>query len=1663
MNKVISFFKKIFKVIMWMMISFVLLFIVIAVLIQIPAIQTKLVHSATSFISNKTHTRVDIKNISISFPKSVVIEGIYLEDVKKDTLVYAGEARVNISFSDLLNKQIHVSSFTLSGVNLNLNRTETDSLFNYNFLLTAFSDTTNQKKAEPEKKSKWAFSIDNVNLKNIQFHYNDDYGGMNVAANISHLKLKMDQIDLVKSIYDIDELLIEHLTTSVLVKKITKTDDKKSDNVLPKITANKIRINNTTIIYGDSVSKQSLLARVTQLNLKDAALDLQKQIVTLDNFYLAKSKIQYHRNEKALSDTTIVVANTSTEKNDWKVSVKSIILDDNSLAYRIVNKPEIKNVFDASKLNYNHIILAAKDFYYSTAKTEVSIKKFTAIDQNNFSITKFETDFRMDQHSITAKNLKVKTSYSSIDADLNIRYSSLNSLKDSFQFMIVNADMKNISIKNSDIIYFSPQLVKQPFFKNGMNITTVSGLISGPVNNLKGKNLVFHTGVNTILKTDFTIAGLPDVKTANFNFPNLKVNSGKKDITMMVGPSIPKSIELPENISMQIVFKGQLKSFVATMGMGCSFGAANVFATIDKNEKFTSKVTITNFNLGSLLKNDTLFGPVSLTAEANGHGLDKNTIKAKINANVSQIYINKYTYHHLNVAGNISGQEFEGKINLNDDNAVFDFDGLVNFNPNQEHYKFRFDLQGADLQKLNFTKDDIRVGLVAVADLKGGSVTKLNGNAGITKIFIAHDEKKYMLDSLLFASINEPNKSELTISSAIIAVKYNGTFSPVDLPDELSKFMNNYFPFLDSVQLEKKSEVQNFNFEIKLKNHPVLSEVIFPELKEFDPGLIKGSFDSQKKELKLNAVLKKLVYGTTEIKDFVIDVNADSNALNYKISSSTISSSQFKLDNFLVDGKLADNTLFSNISSIDSNQNKKLLIRSQITKNGANYKLMLDPNEFYLMNDRWNIAADNYIEFGKQGFLIHHLFINKTESQINIASVHDQFNDDLNIVIKNFKLDEISEIVKKDTSLVKGNVDGNVFLKRINKTYGIIADAKISNLVIREVPIGNLSVKAENPTQERFNIDVNLSGADNNLTATGYFIPKGGDNSINIKAAIQSLSLKTVQAFSFGAITEASGNLTGNFSIAGSAATPDLTGELTFNNVFIKPAALNNQLHLKHETVQLKKDGIYFHSFTILDPNQHTAIINGAIKMEHFKNFIFSLNVNTHDFLVFNTTAKDNKVFFGRMIIDSKIDVNGPLSLPIVNARVKVKKGSNFTFAVPEQKLTTDIGLDVVEFEDSLKINSILYGEKKKEKQKSLLTGFDISSIIEIDKQATLRLLLDPSSNDSLVVKGEAALSFSIDRSGKMSLTGAYNINDGSYIVSMESVIKRKFEIAPGSTIIWNGDPLDADISINAIYSVRASPIDLVADQMAGLSEADKNAYKQRYPFFVLLKLRGAILHPEISFEIQLPPEDKGILGGAVNAKLNMLNEDPSALNKQVFALLVLGRFIQENPLQTETSATAAAVRTTVGKFLSAQLNQWSSKVVPGVELNFDVQSYDDYETGQAEGRTQVDIGVKKQLFNERLTVQVGGVVDVEGEKAKQNSASEITSDVTVEYKITKDGRYRLKGFRHNQYEGAIEGALVETGVGVLYVRDFNKWKEFFKSPKKLSDSLKKINNDSIK
>jgi len=1421
---------KAIKVIAWVFMSILLLLLAIALIVQIPAVQLKIAKYATGWITDKTHGRVEIGDFRIKFPKTIVIKSLYVEDLTKDTLASIGLFKIDLNFSALLHQKVQIHSLDLEDVVIHISRSKQDSLFNYDYLINAFSSESKgpQKPALP-----WSVNLRKFQLKNLNVRFDDNHTNAHLA--------------------------------------------------------------------------------------------------------------------------------------------------------------------------FRQIMLLANNLHYSAAKMGVSVTKF-------------------------------QLAHSSFEGDLALSYDSLGSLMKNPAHTKVQIRVKKVLILNADVLAFLPGLDSLPYFKNPMGVTTFAGEISGPLTNLKGKGIDIRAGGSTRLNANFTIVGMPDYKTATYDFPFIRIHSGRKDLAL--AGDFSANMEFPETIDLVAVLKGKLKAFKASGNMTSSFGNGRFTGGLDEREHFTAMVELDAFDLGRLLKKPDLMGTMTLQAKADGHGLSIRTIRSKLDVTASQFNLNHYNYHNLVLHGDIAGMGFDGSIKLQDENAAFDFKGKVDLNGKQAIAQFRLDLKGADLKKLHFMTTDTRMAFSVVADLKGEMPSRLNGQATVKDILVMHEGVKYPLDSIFVQTTNKPGSNSLEVHSKLIDLQYDGSIFPTEMAEAVLTFIHPYFSIPVQVTNKKADNTAVFTFKIQLHNHPMLSNVFFPLLYEFRPGLIQGSFNAPKNELKLTAEMDKITYGGMTVNGMSLDVHSDSKAISYSLSCKELYNTSMKMNKITLEGELANQLILAKLSAFKEKK-QMLSVASNIRMHGKNFQISIDPASIDLMGDTWTVAPDNYMEFGQQGFLIHHLYLENKGKQVWITSAHDRFNDDLSLKVNRFKLDDISRIMEQDTSFVKGVLNGDILLKRTGDTYGIVADATLDNLIVKNIPIGNITLNATNTGNGRFDMVAALTGESNHLTAKGFYAPNAASQTINLNADIQSLSLETVKAFSFGAIKEASGNLSGHFSVGGNLSKPEVTGELTFEDALINPTFLNSRLSLKHERILLEKDGIHFNQFTMLDVKNHPATIDGTIQMNQFSNPVLSLRIDTKDFLLFNTGPRDNALFYGKMLIDSRIDINGSLSMPVVNARIKLKKGSNMTFAMPAETFTNDKGEDVVEFVDTVREKSILFRTAKKETPKSSLKGFDVSSILEIDEQASIKLLIDPTSSDSLVVKGEAALSFSLDRSGKMSLTGTYLLKQGDYQISLEQLVNRKFKIESGSTIIWYGDPMSASISIDAVYTVNALPIDLINSQMSTTTAITS---KQRYPFLVYLKLRGSIQKPDISFEIQLRPEDRGILDGVVQAKLNLLNENPSDLNKQVFALLVLGRFVQENPFQNEATGLASAARNTVSTLLSSQLNQWSSKLVPGVEMNFDIQSYEDYQSGSAEGRSQLNLGVKKQLFNERLSVQVGGKIDMEGERAKQNSVSDLASDVAVEYKLTKDARFRLKGFRQNLFEGAIEGQMVETGVGLIFVRDFNSW-----------------------
>jgi hypothetical protein len=265
---------------------------------------------------------------------------------------------------------------------------------------------------------------------------------------------------------------------------------------------------------------------------------------------------------------------------------------------------------------------------------------------------------------------------------------------------------------------------------------------------------------------------------------------------------------------------------------------------------------------------------------------------------------------------------------------------------------------------------------------------------------------------------------------------------------------------------------------------------------------------------------------------------------------------------------------------------------------------------------------------------------------------------------------------------------------------------------------------------------------------------------------------------------------------------------------------------------------------------------------------------------------------------------------------------------------------------------------------------------------------------------------------------------------------------------------MSANIDITAIYKTEAPPLDLVQQQLSGgLSSQEVNMYKQKIPFNTLLKLNGELMKPEITFDITMDDKNPSVATSVIDntkAKLSQIRNEPSELNKQVFALLLLNRFVGENPFESSVGTSAETMaRQSVSRILSQQLNNLASNLISGVDLNFDLDSSEDYSSGQKNTRTDLNVDISKRLLNDRLKVTVGSNFGLEGEARQNEQMTNIAGDVSIDYSLSKDGRYLLRAYRKNQYQVALQGQIVETGVGFVISLDYDKFREIFEKKKR--------------
>lgn len=316
-------------------------------------------------------------------------------------------------------------------------------------------------------------------------------------------------------------------------------------------------------------------------------------------------------------------------------------------------------------------------------------------------------------------------------------------------------------------------------------------------------------------------------------------------------------------------------------------------------------------------------------------------------------------------------------------------------------------------------------------------------------------------------------------------------------------------------------------------------------------------------------------------------------------------------------------------------------------------------------------------------------------------------------------------------------------------------------------------------------------------------------------------------------------------------------------------------------------------------------------------------------------------------------------------------------------------------------------------------------------------------------VAGDAELTINQQPGGQMNMQGKFTIDNGEYQLTISRVIKRKFAVQQGSSIQWNGSPTDANIDLTALYKVETTAEAI----LAGSQTSNKGAYKQKLPFEVYLILKKKLLQPAISFKLDMPAKEQNVFSGVVYARIKQINLNESELNKQVMGLLFLSQFVPQDPLSSGSGSGTlfdyeSAARSTAGSLVSQQLNSLIASRFKKIDVNFEVDSRADYSSGDKSNTTDLKVNVSRTMFNDRYTISVGSTFAIEGSEQHKRNTSGLAGNYSAEYKLTRDGRYRLKAYRKDQYEVGTSGQVIQTGINLGVYLDFNKYREILKKKK---------------
>nr|MCR4583119.1 translocation/assembly module TamB [Prevotella sp.] len=1388
--------------------------------------------------------------------------------------------------------------------------------------------------------------------------------------------------------------------------------------------------------HREMVRASRLAATINLFSLLHGQLDFSSIQVFGAHVNLTKAHAEAPLNCQFVLDS---LASRDTTHTPLHLKVHTLVISRSSFNYDQLDKPHASSTLDPLHLAFSDISAHVGLNLLTDDSLNVNIKRLALKEQSGLTIDKLALKLTAGRQAAQLRDFTLDMPSSRLHSDSLTASYTLRGDSMKLQSTTYNGRISDTHITPSDLRCF---LEKLKYFQKSVNIDLAVG---GTEEAMAVHALNLYTDASEVrLRASGSISQLQARPQWHSSISELTITDNIIDYlhkNILTLPDVLRRVSLFQaNGEMDGDLTGNA---VAQVRLNTNVGKADVNLE-KKGTHVSGHVATSNLLLGQLLDNSQL-NTVDADVHIDGTLMQGAQPSITVDGLVRHIDYGGYTYRNIDVDLTYDKGNVMGKLAVDDPNLTATLEGVLENGRDEKapkHYSLHGTVGHLATQTLHLTDKwgDARLSANIEADFTGHALNDAQGSLRLANVVFTQPEKPdYRLDNLLLTTGFEEHLHYMTLVSDFAKAELRGSFDYNTLTQSITNFVGSRLPTLPGLPPVSNKTDNDFLLRLQLYKTDWLQLLAGTDFTISHPVTLDARVCDPLRTINVNASLPAFTYNGSPYADAEIHITTPLDTMRCNVSLEKIMDDGLRL-HLGVDANAADNNLNTSLSWDNGATTGRMsgqlnsitqLYRNQWEKPEAHVRVM--PSHLIVNDTTWMVEPSDIL-YSANHLLVDRFTIHNRGQHIIIDGMaSDSPLDALTVDLNEVEVGYILDLVNFHVVAFSGKATGQARLSSLfGGTLQAGARLDVTDFKFERGRMGTLHAQVD-WNNELKQLDIRAladDGPEAQTDISGYVSPER--NWLELNFGARGTYVDFMHSFTESFLSSITGHANGQLQLGGSLDALNLTGKLAIEGE-ATITALNTTYQLQRDTVVFIPNEIRLGNLRLTDKYGNSGVLTGTLTHQDLTRLGFDLNVRADNLLAYDFSDFGGSNFYGHVLASGNVDLHGRPGEVVINCNVTPQSGTTFTYNASSP--------DEISSQEFIEWGSANNSGSKPakasvtsdEEDVDIPTDIYINFLVNCTPESTMRLLMDQNTNDYITLNGDGTIRATFYNKGPFNMFGTYTVDHGTYGVTIQNIIKKNFTFTPGGTIVFGGDPYNAALNLQAVYTVNGVSL---SDLNIGNSFASNTIRVN-----CLMNIGGQPNAPQVDFDLEMPTvnaDEQQMVRSVINGQQEM--------NQQVLYLLGIGRFYNQgnNNSGTEQGSdqTSLAMQSFLSGTLSTQINSLLSTVIKNDNWNFGANistGNEGWHNAEYEGL------ISGRMLNNRLLLngQFGY-----RDNAKQASPSFI-GDFDIQYLLFPNGNLSLKVYNQTNDRYFTKSSLNTQGIGLIMKKDFNGLRDLFSTKKR--------------